>query len=128
SQFEAEPYVGMPACQRAVAVRALMEPELDFDEAASRCASESPAGNNLLAARLRLAAARELRAHGALGHAHRLANEAILEYEGALGNALPPRQAATYWGYLGELRLLIGDWSGSRQAFAQAIALGGDLS
>jgi tetratricopeptide (TPR) repeat protein len=127
SQFEAEPYVGVSACQRAVAVRALMEPDLDFDEAASRCASESSAGSTLLAARLRLDAARELRAHGALGHAHRLANEAILEYESALGNALPPLQAATYWGFLGELRLLIGDWSGSREAFTQAIALGGDL-
>ncbi len=126
--FDLGDVVGLYACQRTVSVRALMEPDLDFEEAASQCALESPAGNNLLAARLRLDAARELRAHGALGHAHRLANEAIIAYESALGNALPPRQAATYWGHLGDLRLLTGDWLGSREAFTQAVDLGGDLS
>ncbi len=125
-QFRAEPLIWMLGCRRAVSARALMEPDLDFDEAANECASEVPLLNNLLPASLRMAAATELRAHGALEQANQIANEAIVQYQGAIGNQTPPREAAGYWGSVGALRLLTGDWQGSREAFSQAIALGAD--
>ncbi|MFN2315369.1 MAG: tetratricopeptide repeat protein [Gemmatimonadales bacterium] len=125
--FSAETLAGMSACRRAVSVRALMQPDLDFDAAASRCRSESPDSLGTLPARLRLDAATELRAHGALGHADRIAREAIILYERATANEPSPVWvAATYWGNLGHLRLLTGDWPGSREAFARALALEGE--
>jgi tetratricopeptide (TPR) repeat protein len=122
-RFAADRFAGPFGCRRAVAVRALMESEIDFDAAASECSSESSTPAALRSASLRLGAATELRAHGALVQARRIANEAIIQYESAIRTELPPHQASWYWQRLGDLKLLTGDWSGAREAFRHAIAL-----
>ncbi len=121
-RFAADRFAGPRGCRRAVSIRALMEPDLDFDAAASRCVSESLSSAIPRSASLRLAAATELRAHGALERANRIAHEAILQYEASIGNEPSPIWASIHWGNLGRLRLLTGDWVGSWAAFSRAIA------